>query len=388
MRDISSDTDDLRGCLLLYAGSVRPGGGVAVVDTLVRRILAETEMNVRIVLGHRQAEAILKRSYEREPRVAFTLFLPTVSAAVRTLASKIRFLSWSYGAKNRSPTVLLSINFWMPSMCPSVTMHVNLLNFVSKGGDRPGKRLRDLDARIACRRSTVNAFESRYLLDTASARLGRPIRASHILYAGLDSTFTRNDVNERPEPGRLAMVSSMQPHKDNDTVLDALAMLCRDAPDIPWTLQVFGGQHERQWAPFELTAKRLGIAERVSVHGPIAKTELTLELARCVCLVSASRMESFAMVPLEAMASGCPAVTTDVSSMPESLGEAAVMVAAGDAQAMAASVTRLARDPIERSKRIAAGRQRAAAFDEVSLRGQLEQVLRTAMNASRRQVRR
>ena len=50
-------------------------------------------------------------------------------------------------------------------------------------------------------------------------------------------------------------------------------------------------------------------------------------------LVSFSELESFFMVPLEAMSTGCPSITTNVSSIVESVGDAGIIIDKGDVQA-------------------------------------------------------
>jgi glycosyltransferase involved in cell wall biosynthesis len=75
-----------------------------------------------------------------------------------------------------------------------------------------------------------------------------------------------------------------------------------------------------------------------------------------------SLWEGFGLPVLEAMACGAPVLTSNVSSLPEVAGDAAVLVPPTDVDAIAASLGRLLDDDAFRADLSARGRQRAAQF--------------------------
>ena len=72
-----------------------------------------------------------------------------------------------------------------------------------------------------------------------------------------------------------------------------------------------------------------------------------------------SLYEGFGLPPLEAMASGTPVVTSNVSSLPEVVGDAAVLVDPYDAASIADGIRRAVTDEPLRRRSSRRGRARA-----------------------------
>ena len=56
--------------------------------------------------------------------------------------------------------LLISINYYVPSWCKQIVYHINLLSFMKTPNDTVWKKIKEFDARIACKIATVNVFES------------------------------------------------------------------------------------------------------------------------------------------------------------------------------------------------------------------------------------
>jgi glycosyltransferase involved in cell wall biosynthesis len=90
--------------------------------------------------------------------------------------------------------------------------------------------------------------------------------------------------------------------------------------------------------------------------------ELAALYAGALAVVQPSYLEGFGLPPLEAAAHGTPAVVSDLPCFAETLGDAALRVAPGDADALAQALLRIAGDDALRARLGAAARERAAAY--------------------------
>ena len=169
---------------------------------------------------------------------------------------------------------------------------------------------------------------------------------------GVDPIF-HPDGDRAPGAPYLLFVGAIQPRKDPLTAVEALARL------DPELRLVFAGPEKHGAPAVRRRVEELGLAARVSFRGYVAREELPTLYRGAECLVFPSRYEGFGLPVLEAMASGTPVVATTATSIPEIAGDAAVLVAPGDAEALADGVRRALAD---RDRLRAAGLARAGRF--------------------------
>jgi len=85
-------------------------------------------------------------------------------------------------------------------------------------------------------------------------------------------------------------------------------------------------------------------------------------MAAAAAVVYPSHYEGFGLPPLEAMAAGRPVVASNASSLPEVLGDAALLVDPSDETGFARAVESVLTDQQLRERLIAAGRTQARKF--------------------------
>ena len=114
-------------------------------------------------------------------------------------------------------------------------------------------------------------------------------------------------------------------------------------------------------------------APNVRRLGAVSDHDLACLFSRALCLAFPSFTEGFGLPIVEAMALGCPVVSSDRASMPEVCGDAALMASPDDPGAWIAHIGALKASATLGDDLRGRGRRRAAAFSWASTaRGYLD----------------
>lgn len=360
--------------IIFYAGSLRPGGGLTVAKIMIEAMAKNQANNIVVYTGAKDSSLALNSVFESYDNVHEKQFMHSMHSEVRYAFSKVFFLSKSLFKRK---TLLISINYFIPTFYKQFVYHLNLLSFMRQARDGFPKKIKEFDAKLACRFATINVFESDYLRETAEEYTGVKIRNPKRLYIGIDPSFysNKNTNNRYKHNANIILVSSPQPHKDNQTCIDALKNLSDNQGEANWKLIVVGGQSVKQWTELKDYTDTQGVADKVEFLGPVDKTQLSTLMHQSLCLISASKIESFCMVALEAMASECPAIVTDDTSMPESVGEAAIVVESGSSEQFAQSILDLYNNENLRNDFISKGNKRTKKFSTSAFNQNLRKLL-------------
>jgi len=346
----------------IYAGSIRPGGGLTVLIQVVKAFAEDKANRIIVYVGENDTSDLLQTLFNEFENVEEKRFMPRHSAALRYLASKFYFL---YESVSEKLDWVFSFNYFLFSTCSVVVYHINLLSFQPSGQNSLAMSIKRVDARLACRISRINIFESLFLMNTAQQRMSGKVLNPKLLYISVAPEFLEESMSELSSKEKLSiqsnlmLVSSIQAHKDNETCLYCLKLLCEQFPNTPWVLRVAGGQSIAQWSQFEELAEKLGLKDHVEILGPVNKNLLSYQMHRSLCLINSSRIESFCMVAIEAMAASCPVIVVDSTSMPESVEQAAIIVKPGSAKMFADAVITFHNNDELRLDYIKRGRERA-----------------------------
>jgi alpha-1,3-rhamnosyl/mannosyltransferase len=151
-------------------------------------------------------------------------------------------------------------------------------------------------------------------------------------------------------------MGNTKPHKDLPTLLAAFQRLAVSRPDIRLVL---AGTEPPGYLDSQLSGEP---RNRAAFTGPIDDGELRALYAAATVFAFPSRYEGFGLPPLEAMALGTPVVAARAASVPEVVGDAAVLFEPGDFRALLAEIGRLLDDAELRAELARAGRERASKF--------------------------
>jgi glycosyltransferase involved in cell wall biosynthesis len=204
--------------------------------------------------------------------------------------------------------------------------------------------------------------EVTHYLDVDPAKLRLiPEAVDHDLFHPGDADEARHHVRHRYGVTKpfVLFVSSLWPYKNCEGLLRAFAASKADLGDRQ--LVVVGpGRDVEYVATLRALADQLGIAEDVVWVGGVPLEE-TVHFYRCAdVFVYPSFNETFGLPILEAMATGCPVVTSDTSAMPETAGGSALLADPHDPPSIADAIVK-ACGPEGDQLRVA-GPERAAEF--------------------------
>ncbi len=120
------------------------------------------------------------------------------------------------------------------------------------------------------------------------------------------------------------------------------------------------------------------VRARIVRTGWLESTDLAALLARASVLAYPSLYEGFGFPPLQAMRAGVPVVATRAGSLPEVLGDGALLVDPGDHDGLAAALDACLADDALRARLIAAGSAWSARFTWERCGAGLEDLYRDA----------
>jgi glycosyltransferase involved in cell wall biosynthesis len=154
-------------------------------------------------------------------------------------------------------------------------------------------------------------------------------------------------------------VGTLEPRKNLVRLMEALRAIADREPET--ALVLVGG---KGWLYEDIFAgvERLGLAGKVIFPGYVAEADLPAVYNLAAVLAYPSLYEGFGIPPLEAMACSVPVVSSNSSSLPEVVGDAALLVEPTDSDALASALLRALSDNDLRQTLTKRGLARAAAF--------------------------
>jgi len=199
--------------------------------------------------------------------------------------------------------------------------------------------------------------------------LGAKEAKTAVLYSGVGAEFDRNyraaeldAVRQRYHlPDRFILsLGTLQPRKNYGRLIQAFGRLCVQ-PAFDWHL-VIAGRPGWLYGDLSTLVAKLGLESRVHVVTNASDADLPALYTLAGAFVLLSLYEGFGIPPLEAMARGTPVLVSNVSSLPEVVGDAGLQVDPLDLDAITQQIRRLLDDTELRRNLVTRGTARAATF--------------------------
>ena len=213
------------------------------------------------------------------------------------------------------------------------------------------------------------------LADSESTRrdlielLAVPSDRVQVIYGGVDARFApvqdaaalqrMRDAYAGGRPYVLA-VGTLEPRKNYPALIRAFAQ-ARRAARLPHALVIVG---RKGWVyePIFAAVDALNLRDEVLFPGFVPDEDLPALYSAADVLVTPSFYEGFGLPALEAMACGTPVIVSDVSSLPEVVGDAGLRIDPRDEDGLTSAIVRVLQDSALRATLRSAGLARARQF--------------------------
>jgi glycosyltransferase involved in cell wall biosynthesis len=142
-----------------------------------------------------------------------------------------------------------------------------------------------------------------------------------------------------------------------------------------YQLYLVGAKDPRFSPHLSELARTLGVAEQIKFLDYVSYAELPILYSQAMALVFPSLWEGFGIPALEAMACGTPVITSNISALPEVVGEAGLLIDPYNTEAITEALAKVAQDSQLRSKMSESSLQRASEFSWLRTGEQTKNVL-------------
>jgi glycosyltransferase involved in cell wall biosynthesis len=223
--------------------------------------------------------------------------------------------------------------------------------------------------RSAARRSRRVLTVSQASKDDILHYLQVPAGKVEVIYNALDERLaappTEDEIDRVRQRFQLTSpfilyTGNIKPHKNLDRLIEAFSILRREGLEDVKLLII--GDDISKYPSLRRLVHRFQLHGHVRFLGFVPDATLAVLYRLASVFVFPSLYEGFGLPPLEAMAAGTPVITSNVSSLPEVVGDAAVLIDPMDAGAIAEAMARVLRDPVLRETLVRRGHARVQAF--------------------------
>ena len=243
------------------------------------------------------------------------------------------------------------------------------LSFTSRAKALYNQQVKGRFIKFAVNRADVVLAISGATRQRAIEVLKVPPAKCRLVYLGVEQrALGDNHAGTEPSPQVADLVESCEqyvftlghskPYKNVDGVMRAFALIKERHSNVKLFIV---GRGDRYPALKQL-AKDLNLGDQVAFCSSLTPADVHHLFAHAAFLAHPSFVEGFGLPIIEAMALGCPVLTSNVSAPGEIAGEAAFLVSPYDINEIAAGMQRMLTDHTLRQSLVVKGRRRAAEF--------------------------
>ena len=192
-----------------------------------------------------------------------------------------------------------------------------------------------------------------------------------VIYNAIDERFWHEpdpeDISRTRERYRLTApfvlyAGNIKPHKNLERLIEAFHLMRQGSPELRDVELLIIGDEISKYATLRRAVHRHKLHKHVRFFGFVPDQTLASLYRLANAFVFPSLYEGFGLPPLEAMASGTPVIASNVSSLPEVVGDAALMIDPYEPGAIADAMRQVLTDSQLRADLRARGFIRAREF--------------------------
>jgi glycosyltransferase involved in cell wall biosynthesis len=209
-----------------------------------------------------------------------------------------------------------------------------------------------------------------------------------VIYNGIDERFNQTPAEEDVVRVReryqlddpfVLYAGNVKPHKNIERLIEAFYMLRRG--EFENVKLVIIGDEVSKYAALRHAVHRHKLHKHVRFLGFVPHRTLAVLYRLAAVFVFPSLYEGFGLPPLEAMASGTPVITSNVSSLPEVCGDAALLIDPLQTEAIADAMRRVLTDEALRTDLRRRGLERAKHFSWERSIARVSQIYREVLDS-------
>jgi glycosyltransferase involved in cell wall biosynthesis len=186
---------------------------------------------------------------------------------------------------------------------------------------------------------------------------------------------------QQTKPYFLYLARLEHPAKNHLRLIEAFERFAQAHPERREDL-IFGGA---DWHGAEVIHRRIAaspLRDRIRSLGFVAKSDLAILYGGATAMVYPSLFEGFGLPPIEAMACGCPVISSPRGSLREVVGRAAHLIDPEDVADIAAGLASIPTDPLGRQNWRRRGIEHAARFHWENAARDVVETYRAAVHRS------
>lgn len=242
-------------------------------------------------------------------------------------------------------------------------------------------------AKNAARIITVSEYSKRDIVETYGIPAEKIAVTHEAAPAHFQPVISENELQRARqtygiEGEYVLSVGSIQPRKNLTRLIAAYSRLRTKRTEGKLPKLVLVGKQAWLYGETLKAIKDFGLSDSVILTGYVPESDLPALYSGALCFIYPSYFEGFGLPPLEAMKCGAAVIVGNRTSLPEVVGNAAVMVDPFDIDALAFAIEKLIDDSDFRSRLRVQGLERSKKFSWHSTARKTLAVYKQAASAS------